>query len=115
MCTFVPLFDRQPVSPLEQVWEKASIAGGVATSENVGCQDDWINDGVQGGAPTYRNTLLFHQKFGFEPTPVNLRVSFGKGTTAWNNVTETELVRTHRASIRRFGQVLQWWVFANSQ
>lgn len=79
----------------------------MATSEDVPA-GEWINDGVQGGAPSYHNTLLFHEQFGFKPNPVRMRVSFGKDNTAWNNVAETEIVRKHRASIKRFGKVLKW-------
>lgn len=97
-----------------QVWEKAVVPGGVATSESLpvlgaeGGAASWINDGVQGGAPSYHNTLLFHREFGFEPQPVNLRVSFGRDGTAWNNVCETPIIRQHRASIARFGRLLKW-------
>ncbi len=69
-----------------------------------------INDGVQGGAPSYRNTLLLHETFGFRPHPVRFRVSFGKDETAWNNVYETAIVRQHQESIARFGRVLKWYV-----
>ena len=78
-----------------EVWEAAPQAGGVATSEVVdlaGASSQWLNDGVQGGSPTYRNTLWLHDQVGITPRPVEFRVSFGKDETAWNNSTTTELV-----------------------
>lgn len=88
------------------VWEKDSHVGGVCTSEGIG-QDQWINDGVQGAAPSYRNTFLFHQEFGFEHEPVHMRVAFGKDKTAWNNVAATQIIREHEREIERFGRVLR--------
>lgn len=88
------------------VFDKNGWAGGVSTSEDVG-QGHWINDGVQGAAPSYRNTLLLHRELGFEHHHVHLKVAFGKGETAWNNIAPTSLVLAHREEIERFGQVLQ--------
>lgn len=56
---------------------------------------------------SYHNTMLLHKEFGFEGHPVELRVSFGKNKTAWNNVAETELIEQHRAEIRAFGHLLE--------
>eukprot|EP00053_Salpingoeca_punica_P010939 m.97728 g.97728 ORF g.97728 m.97728 type:complete len:470 (+) comp15540_c0_seq1:156-1565(+) len=89
------------------VWEAAEVPGGVATSEDMG-QGDWINDGVQGAAPSYHNTLLLHKEVGFTPHNIKMKVSFGKGDLAWNNVAATPLVEHHRSEIRRFGRVLKW-------
>jgi predicted NAD/FAD-binding protein len=92
------------------VWEAAPQAGGVATSETVPLEGNgsaWINDGVQGGSPTYRNTLWLHQQVGMEPRPVSFRVSFGKGETAWNNTATTPLVERLGPDIRRFGRLLE--------
>ena len=88
------------------VWEKEKQAGGVSTSEDVG-GGDWINDGVQGAAPSYHNTFLFHREFGFEHEPVHMKVAFGKGPTAWNNIAPTQLVIDHQREIERFGRVLK--------
>ncbi|EGD73835.1 hypothetical protein PTSG_05529 [Salpingoeca rosetta] len=88
------------------VWEKEAQAGGVCTSEDVG-NGDWINDGVQGAAPSYRNTFLFHDQFGFKHEPVHMKVAFGKGPTAWNNVAPTPLIHEHQREIERFGRVLK--------
>eukprot|EP00667_Euglena_gracilis_P006630 EG_transcript_6685 len=91
------------------VYERAGVAGGVATSEAVGGAGLVINDGVQGGAKSYRNTLLLHALFGFHGSPVHMRVSFGKGATAWNNYNDSSpLVHRLRGEIKWFGQVLRW-------
>jgi hypothetical protein len=37
------------------------VPGGVATSYKIDKDGLFINDGVQGGAPSYRNTLLLHK------------------------------------------------------
>lgn len=92
------------------VWESAPQAGGVATSIDDHPSYPWFNDGVQGGAPTYRNSILFHRRFGFEPRPLHLAINFGKGATWWNNYgveLETELVRRLRPEIRRFGRLIR--------
>lgn len=101
---------RQPGFHVE-LWESAPQAGGVATSETVSIEgqgDIWINDGVQGGSPTYRNTLWLHEQVGIAPRPVDFRVSFGQGATAWNNSAVTPLVERLHADIRRFGALLRW-------
>ncbi len=94
-----------------EVWEAAPQAGGVATSERIDEGEQaasWLNDGVQGGSPTYRNTLWLHEQVGFEPRPVDFRVSFGRDATAWNNTATTPLVERLRPDIRRFGTLLDW-------
>jgi predicted NAD/FAD-binding protein len=92
-----------------EVWEAAPQAGGVATSETLGGGSTvWLNDGVQGGSPTYRNTLWLHDQVGIAPRPVDFRVSFGRDETAWNNTTTTALVERLRPDIRRFGKLLEW-------
>ena len=90
------------------VWEAAPCAGGVATSEDVG-DGVVINDGVQGGAVSYRNTLLLHEQLGFQSTPVHMKISFGKGSAYWGNYgEETELIRRLGGEIKRFEGVLRW-------
>lgn len=94
-----------------EVWEASAQAGGVATSEVVssnGSPGTWLNDGVQGGSPTYRNTLWLHEQAGISPRPVDFRVSFGRDDTAWNNTASTPLVDRLRPDIRRFGKLLEW-------
>ncbi len=94
-----------------EVWEAEPRAGGVATSEVVsanGSPGIWLNDGVQGGSPTYRNTLWLHEQAGITPRPVDFRVSFGRDDTAWNNTVATPLVHRLRPDIQRFGKLLEW-------
>lgn len=101
---------RDPRFEIE-VWEAAPQAGGVATSEVVDHGSNggaWLNDGVQGGSPTYRNTLWLHEQVGIAPRPVDFRVSFGRDGTAWNNAYETALVRRLQPDIQRFGKLLEW-------
>lgn len=62
-----------------QLWEKRDKTGGQATSETIDAVHTYINDGVQGGPTSFRNTLELHKKFGFTPSPVEMKVSFGKG------------------------------------
>ncbi|XP_005111352.1 uncharacterized protein LOC101864185 isoform X2 [Aplysia californica] len=91
-----------------QVWEKLSLPGGVATSEHIeGPGDLVINDGVQGGCPTYRNTLNLMSEFGFSGSPVHMMISFGKGPTAWTNYTKTDLIDRLKDEIKRFGRTLK--------
>jgi len=93
------------------VWEAEAQAGGVATSEEL-ADGHFINDGVQGGSSSYRNTLLLHQHFGFKPQTLGFRVCFGKGEFMWNNYAETTelspLVKRLAADIERFGRLLTW-------
>lgn len=99
---------RDPALDFEvDVWEASSVPGGVATSEAV--ESTFINDGVQGAAPSYHNTLALHALFGFVPTPVHMMISFGKGRLNWNNYPdqETELTRRLQPEIRRFGRLLR--------
>ena len=101
---------REPRFNVE-VWEAAPQAGGVATSEVVSPDSSgnvWLNDGVQGGSPTYRNTLWLHEQIGIEPRPVQFRVSFGQNATAWNNTISTPLVERLQPDIERFGRLLEW-------
>lgn len=88
------------------VYDKNEKAGGVCTSEDIG-QGDWVNDGVQGAAPSYKNSLMWHELHGFKPSPVKLKVAFGKGETAWNNIAPTDLIRRHSKEIERFGRTLK--------
>jgi predicted NAD/FAD-binding protein len=46
-----------------EIWEKCSVPGGVATSVKVGDEGLYINDGVQGGATSYRNTIQLHKVY----------------------------------------------------
>ena len=96
------------------VCEKKAQAGGVATTERIevapGVVCD-INDGVQGGSSSYRNSILLHREVGFEPSPVNMRVSFGQDSWAWTNYLPSETNGTEiqqlEAEIGRFGRYLK--------
>lgn len=110
-CACAWLLSRHSEKFNVELWEKGNVAGGVASSYKIDENGLYINDGVQGGTPSYRNTLLLHKEYGFEPTPVSMKISFGKGPTAWNNYGkehETELVKRMRPEIARFGKVLKW-------
>lgn len=101
---------RQPQQYQVEVWDKEPYCGGVATSEYID-QQMMINDGVQGAAASYRNTLQLLQTMGFAATPVAMKISFGKNKTFWNNYGaqhQTDLVRKMKPEIERFGRVLQW-------
>ncbi|CAL1546864.1 unnamed protein product [Lymnaea stagnalis] len=90
------------------VWEKCGQAGGVATTEKIEGPGDLImNDGVQGGCPTYRNTLNLMAEFGYSTTPVHMMISFGKGQTAWTNYSKTPLIDKLKDEIKRFGGTLR--------
>ncbi|CAF4281411.1 unnamed protein product [Rotaria socialis] len=62
-----------------------TAVGGVATTEKVelmsGLHCD-INDGVQGGSSSYRNSTLLHRQVDFDPSPVQMRTSFGQNSHA---------------------------------
>lgn len=88
------------------LWEKGSVAGGVACSSDVN-HGTFVNDGVQGGTPTYRNTLNLMKEFGFETNPVQMMISFGKGPTAWTNYSKTKLTKSLQNEIARFEGVLK--------
>ena len=94
------------------LWESAPTLGGVATTEKITLPDGSvvaINDGVQGGAPSYRNCLGFHAAaLGFAPQEVVMKVAFGKGAMTWSNVgAPSELVWRMQPEIARFGRALQ--------
>jgi len=93
--------------------ESANVLGGVATTETIGNDDDGrtttINDGVQGGATSYRNAMSLMRACGAgEPHWVDVRVSFGKGETHWRNHGEpTALVRELADDIAKFKKTLR--------
>ena len=68
-----------------EVWEPASMAGGVATTSRFGVHNEKAmatrhvayNDGVQGGAPSYRNTLSLLESLGHDVSTVSMKVCFG--------------------------------------
>ena len=122
------------------VWEGGKRGGGVATSEEVVFMDggeerrEWINDGVQGGSLTYRNTLALHQLLLLSSqhnstssnnsstsnstnsststhsstfSQVEMKVSFGKGENNWTNYESSPLQEKFKSEIKRFGEVMK--------
>ncbi|CAG5120407.1 unnamed protein product [Candidula unifasciata] len=90
------------------VWEKSALPGGVASSVRIeGPGNLFINDGVQGGTRSYRNVLNLMTEFGFVGSPVYLKISFGKGPTAWSNYKKTQLTDTHKDEIKKFDRTLR--------
>jgi len=91
-----------------QVWEKKALPGGVATSEKIDGPDDLeINDGVQGGAKSYKNILNLMADFGLSVTPVHMMVSFGKGPLHWTNYCKTPLISKLSKEIKKFEGTLK--------
>lgn len=95
-----------------EVWETHATPGGVATTETVrlpggeSVQVD-INDGVQGGAPSYRNLINIMQEVELEPYWLDMKVSFGVGELRWNNYEETPIIVELRDEIKKFGKLLK--------
>ena len=56
-----------------------SVPGGVAATSDIEQRGTYVNYGVQGGTPTYRNTVNLISEYGFETHPVHMMISFGKG------------------------------------
>lgn len=96
------------------VLEAGIFPGGVASTETLHIPGDGgvkveINDGVQGGASSYRNTLMLMKQVGLgDPRWVDMKVSFGTGASAWNNFGgPSPLHKAHAEEIKRFGAVLR--------
>jgi hypothetical protein len=94
------------------LWESQAVLGGVATSEELALPDGStvvVNDGVQGGAVSYRNSLKLHAALGCTPVdPVKMTCRFGLGASCWSNVgAPTELITRLQPEIARFGRVLK--------
>lgn len=89
------------------MWEKEAAAGGVATSFDLP-DGRFINDGVQGGSPAYRNTAMLLKEHGLGTAPVKFTVSFGQGDACWGNTFESDVTRRLESDVRRFGAVLRW-------
>ena len=93
------------------LWEASPVLGGVATTEELVLPDGSrvrANDGVQGGAVSYRNSLKLHELLGFKPQPVKMTVQFGKDKNTWSNIgAPSELVQRMQPHIARFGRILR--------
>ena len=58
------------------VFDKADVAGGMATSVDIDPAKygaGYINDGVQGCSPVFFNTLCMFRMLGFEATEVDMQ------------------------------------------
>jgi predicted NAD/FAD-binding protein len=110
-CAAAWSLSRSPERFEVSLWDAAPVAGGVATTESVQLPDGTaaaLNDGVQGGATSYRNCLQLHATLGFQPQPVRMVVAFGRGEHTWSNVgAPSALVREMQPHIARFGRVLR--------
>ncbi|KAH9942253.1 FAD/NAD-P-binding domain-containing protein [Epithele typhae] len=92
------------------VFDKESVAGGMATSLDIDPGTygaAYINDGVQGCSPVFFNTLRMFRMLGFEATEVGMQISFGKGEHFWSNVFPSQLVAEYQKDIARFGGALK--------
>lgn len=84
------------------------LTGGVACTADIENQrGTYVNYGVQGGTPTYRNTLKLIGEHGYETHPVHMMISFGKEKTAWTNYADSELTRRLSKDIARFESTLK--------
>ncbi|KAI9035791.1 putative flavin-containing amine oxidasedehydrogenase [Aspergillus affinis] len=106
--TLAKHLDRFEIS----LFDIADYTGGQATSIPLDSSRhgaEWLNDGVQGGSPIFRHTFNFFRRYGYEPQPVKLQVSFGKGTESfWTNVFPSPLVDRYSDEIRKLGRALKW-------
>lgn len=91
------------------VYEEAELVGGVATTVSVSLPAAGtarVNDQVHCGAPTFRNTELLFEAFGFSLRPLPLRVAIGTGEARWNNTEVTPFILRMRPEIGRFRRLL---------
>jgi len=90
--------------------ERESFCGGQATSidlDNKQYGASFLNDGVQGGSSIFAHTFQFFKEQGFEASPVDLQISFGKGESFWSNVFPSPLVKKFDKDIKKFGRMLK--------
>ena len=117
---------KHPDKFVVTVFDKAPVAGGMATSIDIDPSKygaTYINDGVQGCSPAFANTLRMFRILGFESTEVGMqydshapshvhnaqairRISFGKGDNFWSNVFPSKLVAQYQKDIAKFGRAL---------
>ena len=142
-----------------EVWDPARCAGGVATTSHFSVINEdnkasdvrttsgsqlnttgemrtvEYNDGVQGGAPSYRNTLLLLESLNFQVSKLNMKVCFGVDDVDEGNINErnseslksseceseyshyhywnntgipTKTIEKHKDDIKRFGDLLRF-------
>jgi len=77
--------------------ERSPNCGGMATSHPINPHKygaDYINDGVQGGSPQFFNMYRIFEQVGFQPTKVDMQLSFGRepGKDYWGNVFPTGVI-----------------------
>ncbi|KAL8728838.1 MAG: hypothetical protein Q9181_005202 [Wetmoreana brouardii] len=93
------------------ILERMSVVGGQATSIPLDADKygtSWMNDGVQGGATSFKHTINYFQKYGHSEQDVKLQVSFGQGPDSfWTNVFPSHLVDRFSKDIKKFGKVLK--------
>ncbi|EJF65173.1 FAD/NAD(P)-binding domain-containing protein [Dichomitus squalens LYAD-421 SS1] len=102
-------FSKHPDKFTVTVFDKQSVAGGMATSIDIDPSKygaTYINDGVQGCSPAFANTLRMFKILGFEATEVGMQISFGKGEDFWSNVFPSKLVAEYKKDIAKFGRAL---------
>jgi predicted NAD/FAD-binding protein len=100
-----------------EILECAPALGGVATTERIrdvsldasASSSRVINDGVQGGATSYANTLALMRACDVaQPHWVNVKVSFGKGANNWKNTCESDLIASLAKDVKKFKRTLRW-------
>ncbi|KAL8767779.1 MAG: hypothetical protein Q9194_005890 [Teloschistes cf. exilis] len=93
------------------ILERMSVVGGQATSISLDKEKygtSWMNDGVQGGASSFKHTINFFQKYGHYEQDIKLQVAFGQGKDSfWTNVFPSHLVDRFSSDIKKFGKVLK--------
>ncbi|XP_052760488.1 uncharacterized protein LOC128203218 [Mya arenaria] len=91
-----------------EIWDRNAVPGGVACTASLEEQrGTYVNYGVQGGTPTYRNTVNILSLHGFTTDPVHMMISFGKGKTAWTNYDDSDLTKRLQKDIARFEKTLK--------
>ena len=67
-----------------------------------------MNDGVQGGATSFKHTINYFEKYGHKQQGIKLQVAFGQGADSfWTNVFPSPLVDRFSKDIKKFGKVLK--------
>ncbi len=97
--------------------ERSPSCGGMATSYPIDPHKygaDYINDGVQGGSPQFFNTYKMFEQVGFQPTKVDMQLSFGRepGKDYWGNVFPTDVI--DKLVTRRRAAVLSLTYYAGT-
>ena len=113
--------------------ERNDTVGGQASSiaiDETKFGAPWVNNGVQGGSGVrltllsgmtdktdlgfkiFKHTFKIFRSLGYPVQPVDLQISFGKGTNSfWTNVFPSSLVEQYAGDIKKFGyflKVIKW-------